>query len=155
MRGGAFSYDAFWNRTTSRDSHGDPSFRVHTLGFRCVRGGAVEADYAAPAAQASGGGEYNSCGEQDCDFTCQSDPCPNPDGNTHDGCTCGADYCVPNESGVEFAGLEPLTCTTANCDPSNPDTCPDGTECKVIPSFVIRIYARKGIDMPQTMCGAP
>ncbi len=153
MRGGAFSYDAFWNRATARDSHGNPAFKVRTLGFRCVRGADVDADYDAPIIEEDAGGDYNECGEKECDFMCLADPCVNADGNTHTDCGCDADYCVPDEAGVEFAGLTPLSCTTANCDPDNAATCPEGTECSVIPAFVVDMFAEKGIIMPPTMCG--
>ncbi|MEC9072752.1 MAG: SUMF1/EgtB/PvdO family nonheme iron enzyme, partial [Myxococcota bacterium] len=155
MRGGAYTYDAFWNRTTARDSHGDPAFQVPTLGFRCVRGVDVDADYDAPIIEASVVGDFNDCGAGDCDFMCLADACANPDGNTHMGCACDADYCVPDESGVEFAGLTPLTCTTAHCDPDDPATCPTGTVCNVIPPFVLDMFAGNGVVMPPTLCGAP
>jgi formylglycine-generating enzyme required for sulfatase activity len=158
MRGGALSYDAFWNRATARDSHGDPSYRVFTLGFRCVRGQDVAGDYDAPIdiadADADAGGEANDCDERECDFACQAQACANSDGNTHVDCTCDSRYCVPDEQGVELAGLTALTCTTADCDPSSPGTCPPGTACKVIPPFVIQMMADKGVIMPATICGA-
>ena len=156
MRGGAFSYDAFWNRATARDGHGNPAFRVYTVGFRCVRGDYVAGDYQAPivAPGGDGDGDGNDCDERECDFTCAAQACANPDGNSHDDCDCDADYCVPDESGVDFAGQTPLTCTARDCDPEVPATCPPGSECKVIPDFVIDLMADKGIIMPARLCGS-
>ncbi len=79
--------------------------------------------------------------------------CVNPDGNTHTECGCGADYCVPNERTVEFAGLTPLTCIKGGCQPNLPDSCPESYYCLEIPSFAIEwLDSEKGIQMPPYLC---
>ncbi len=157
MRGGAYTYDGAWNRSTARDGHGEPAFQVHTLGFRCVRGRWHDGDYNAPRESQSApppSGEKLDC-SAGCDFSCSSKACENPDGNTHDGCPCSADYCVPDVPGVGFAGLVPKTCTARGCTPEDESTCPEGLACKAIPEFVINMMAEDGVVMPATLCGKP
>ena len=84
---------------------------------------------------------------------CLGMTCVNPDGNTHDACGCGTDYCVPNERTVEFAGLTPLTCTKRDCVLDQPETCPQGYVCLEIPDFALTwLDEEKGIQMPQYLC---
>jgi len=84
---------------------------------------------------------------------CLGAPCANGDGNQHHQCGCGADYCVPNERTVEFAGLTPLECTLKDCAMGESDTCPTGYECVEIPPFALEwMLAERGIVMPATLC---
>ena len=83
--------------------------------------------------------------------------CTNEDGNDHTDCEHSeglADYCVPDETGVENAGLERLTCTRKDCDKSDPSTCPEGYVCQEIPQFVREMMQNdRGVNMPTTVCG--
>lgn len=149
MRGGALSYDSFWQRATARGDHGGPAYQVFTLGFRCVQGVAVEGDYDAPPV------DDDECDDDDTrtdfDWSCLQDACENPDGNTHDDCGCDADWCAPDIRGIEMTS-RPLQCTPSGCCPSNPASCPEGYECMQIPDFVSDIFKEDGIIFPKTLC---
>ena len=67
-------------------------------------------------------------------------------------CPETADFCVPDEPGVAYAGLVPLTCTRKDCDPSVATSCPDGYRCKIIPDFVVIMMKGKGVAMPGSLC---
>jgi sulfatase modifying factor 1 len=152
IRGGACAYDASWNRATARNSHGNPAYQVHTVGFRCVRGEDfdVAPDEPLPTLTAC---DSEETGLEDADLSCYQQPCNNADGNTHDDCGCAADYCVPDVAGVGMAGLTALTCAVSNCCPDTPNSCPDGQRCLVMPEFVMSLMAEQGIEMPKTICG--
>ena len=151
MRGGALSYNSFWQRATARGDHGGPSYQVYTLGFRCVQGVAVDGDYDAPR------DDDDECDGDDTrtdfDWSCLEDACENPDGNTHDDCGCSADWCAPDIRGIEMASITPLTCTPTGCCPSNPLSCPEGYNCIIIPDFVPDIFEDEGIIFPTSICG--
>ena len=84
---------------------------------------------------------------------CLDEVCVNPDGNQHHQCGCGADYCVPDERAVEFAGLTPLRCTQKDCVVGDPSTCPTDYTCIEIPAFALEwLLAERGIVMPATLC---
>lgn len=83
------------------------------------------------------------------DYTCMEQACANPDGNTHTDCGCDASYCIPDEAGVEMAGLTRQTCTVVDCDQGD---CPEGFACKEIPAFAIDLMADKGVNMPSFIC---
>ena len=83
--------------------------------------------------------------------------CTNEDGNSHADCEQmqgSADYCVPDVNGVEYAGLERLSCTRKDCDTSDPSTCPEGYVCQEIPKFVRDMMQNdRGVNMPLNVCG--
>ena len=67
-------------------------------------------------------------------------------------CLKTADYCVPDEPGVAYAGLVPLTCTRKDCEPGVSASCPAGYRCKIIPDFVVGMMKGKGVAMPGSLC---
>ncbi len=87
------------------------------------------------------------------DLTCLEQTCVNDDGNTHTGCACDADYCVPDVVGADNLGATPLTCTAKDCSLDDATTCPDGYHCLEVPGFVIDMLLDDDIVMPQFLCG--
>ena len=84
---------------------------------------------------------------------CLGMSCSNPDGNTHIDCGCDADYCVPNERTVSFAGLTPLTCIKQGCQLNDASSCPQGYSCLEIPAFALEwLETEKDIQMPPYLC---